>query len=430
VAEARILQIAVTWADQHPGDSIGRWGWTPKGGERSIRIGGEGTPQVAEFCTAELAVSLEVHPLGARSLIADALDLRHRLPALWHYATVTLTLPDWVARKIARTTRDLTGAQIATVDSRLAEVAETLPPSRLLTLVEAMVLAATDEAVDADRQERLDRRFVAFNDGNRWVGPRELPSVFARLSVEDAARLRATINTLAGRLAAAGDTDPVEVRRSKALGLLATPALAQHLLDGAPDTNTWDRHAPHATLYLHLTETGFTRDEGGVARFEQGGPITLAHAREILGHSHVTIRPVLDLTASRPTDAYEFTGSLREAVLLRTPADCYPHAVGTGRGVDLDHTDPFDDSEPPGQAGQTEPGNGGPMVRHHHRIKTHGPMTVRQPAPGLYVWRTPHGRYRATDHRGTHRVKPVIGEGIYSPSAGERGLATILLTHT
>jgi hypothetical protein len=46
--------------------------------------------------------------------------------------------------------------------------------------------------------------------------------------------------------------------------------------------------APRVTLYLHLTESEFTRDADGIARFQHGdqtGPITLTHARAVLGHA-------------------------------------------------------------------------------------------------------------------------------------------------
>lgn len=375
-AEADILRAAAAWADQHPAETLGAFGYTPRGAEQAIRIGGEGTPLVREFCHAELAISLEVHPLGARALMADALDLRHRLPSLWAFVTIDLTLPDWVARKIARATRGLSGVQIAEVDRRLAEVATTLPTSRLLDLVEAMVLAATDELADQDRKRRLAARFVTISDGRRRAGPRELPLIYGHLDEAGATRLDQTLTRLAGVLADHGDRDSLDVRRSKALGLLADPALALAKLSGRRDD---DSAAPPVVLYLHLTESAFRRDEGGVARFEQGGPITLAHAREILGHSRVTIRPVLDPEHHRPADAYEFTGSLREAILSRTPADCYPYAVKVGRSMDLDHTTAFDPHGPPGQ---TCAANAGPMTRHHHRIQTHGPVAVRQPRPG------------------------------------------------
>jgi hypothetical protein len=92
--------------------------------------------------------------------------------------------------------------------------------------------------------------------------------------------------------------------------------------------------------------------------------------------------------------------------------------------LDVDHTDAWDTDGPPGQ---TADGNGGPMTRHHHRIKTHGPMSVRQPLPGLYVWRTPGRRYLATDQRGTRRVDPALGDDVFSDSVPRARLAALLL---
>ena len=430
-AEAELLLLAAAWADQHPGDVIGRFGYTPRGGEQALRIGGEGTPTVAEFSHAELAISLEVHPLAARSLMADALDLRHRLPETWRLVTEELALPDWVARRIARATRALPAGQAAEIDDRVAGEAAELPTARLLTVVEALVLAATTEETDGDRRRRLDQRFVAISDGGRGTGrdaERRLPTIYGSLAEEDALRLEDTLRRLAAAIEG-DDDEPLGARRSRALGLLANPARAQHLLDGGSlDDETGRRLAPPVTLYLHVTDTAFTRDADGVARFEQGRPLTLAHAREVLGHGNVTIRPVLDLEGLRPADAYEFTGSLREGLRLRTPADCYPYAVRVGRSLpidlDVDHTDAWDTDGPPGQ---TADGNGGPMTRHHHRIKTHGPMSVRQPLPGLYVWRTPGRRYLATDHRGTRRIDPALGDDVFSDSALFSRLASLLL---
>ena len=175
-----------------------------------------------------------------------------------------------------------------------------------------------------------------------------------------------------------------------------------------------------------MTESDFTRDARGVARFEDGGPITLAHAREVLGHSFVTIRPVIDLAHQLPTDAYEFTGSLRESVLLRTPVDCFPCAVSTNRRMQIDHTIPYDKHGPPGQ---TRAGHGGPLTQRHHRIATHGRWRRRQPTPGVFVWCTPRGRYRVTDHTGTHRLDPTTGRGLFDGTPLEQKLCTLLLKH-
>ncbi|WP_460766029.1 hypothetical protein [Mariniluteicoccus flavus] len=44
--------------------------------------GGPGTPGVAEFLALELGPALHLSPESAHTLIADVLNLRHRLPIL------------------------------------------------------------------------------------------------------------------------------------------------------------------------------------------------------------------------------------------------------------------------------------------------------------------------------------------------------------
>ena len=53
------------------------------GRERARRIGGTGTPVVCEFAAAELSGRLGVSTISAGMLMADGLDMVHRLPQLW-----------------------------------------------------------------------------------------------------------------------------------------------------------------------------------------------------------------------------------------------------------------------------------------------------------------------------------------------------------
>ena len=46
-------------------------------------LGGDGTPGVAAFVAEELGAAMGVSTQSAMSLMADALDLRHRFPLLW-----------------------------------------------------------------------------------------------------------------------------------------------------------------------------------------------------------------------------------------------------------------------------------------------------------------------------------------------------------
>ena len=51
-------------------------------------------------------------------------------------------------------------------------------------------------------------------------------------------------------------------------------------------------------------------------------------------------------------------------------------------------------------------GDYGPMTIAHHRIKTHGEgWVVKQPYPGIYIWRYHHGAFYLVDHTGTRRLR-------------------------
>jgi hypothetical protein len=129
-------------------------------------------------------------------------------------------------------------------------------------------------------------------------------------------------------------------------------------------------------------------------------------------------------------------------VLLTNPTDVFPFAVGTSRTCDLDHPDPYRHPDPGGGgtdhgddgdggdrggggggdrgggagAGtrQTHPGNAAPLHRFHHRIKTHAKgWSLRQPEPGSYLWRSPHGYYWLTGHTGTHPLTTHIGQHLW-----------------
>ena len=63
--------------------------WLPEGGpvlagtQRLVQWGGEGTPNVAEFYTLEVAAALRMTEEAVRLDIGLALAVRHRLPRIW-----------------------------------------------------------------------------------------------------------------------------------------------------------------------------------------------------------------------------------------------------------------------------------------------------------------------------------------------------------
>ena len=143
-------------------------------------------------------------------------------------------------------------------------------------------------------------------------------------------------------------------------------------------------------------------DGDGIARVEGHGPVSEAWIRDLLGpRATFKVQPVLDLAGQAPVDAYEIPERHRQAVALMTPADTFPWGSSTTRTMQIDHTQPYDPGGPPGQS---RIGNYGPMTTVHHRLKTHAGWQVRQPFPGIYLWRDPHGGHYLVDHTGTRHL--------------------------
>lgn len=409
---AERLALAAHWCDLHPVDDDGEPVPLLPGRRRGRPAGADGTPEVDEFAACELGVLLGVHPHAATALMADAVNLRHRHPRLWE-RVMAGEVEDWVACKTARAVAaaglDVNAARW--VDAATHVAAGALPPARYLTLVDARIVEADLEAAEARRRELEASRFVRVGQSTE-LG---IKTVVARASAGDVIFLDAMVARIAEILAAQGDLDPLDVRRSKALGILATPERALQLLTGEPVAGT----KPQAVLHVHVTRESLT-DGAGVARVEQLGPVTAEQAREWLGHCDVSVRPVVDLDDQNATDAYEVPTRLGEAARLRFVHEAFPWATRRSRGADLDHTVPYrlpDEGGPP----QTRVGNLAPLHRRHHRLKTHAPgWRVRQPRPGVLVWETPTGTRVRVDHTGSCFLDDSPGERALSDLVRER----------
>jgi hypothetical protein len=58
--------------------------------------------------------------------------------------------------------------------------------------------------------------------------------------------------------------------------------------------------------------------------------------------------------------------------------------------MDFDHTKSYLPPARGGPRGQTEVHGLGPLIRFEHRVKTHSRWRVRQPEPGVWIWRSPN----------------------------------------
>lgn len=109
--------------------------------ERACAYGGPGTPEVSEYCAAELGALPGIEIFAARLLIADALGLRYRLPRLWDRVR-TGGVRAWQARKIAEATRALPWEAVSDLDHALADFVGMMPWPRFRRIRHAAVLEA------------------------------------------------------------------------------------------------------------------------------------------------------------------------------------------------------------------------------------------------------------------------------------------------
>ncbi len=429
-AGCQLLEYAAHWADLNPGEGLPLEDRFERYGEREVFIAGDGTSDIAEFAVAGCGMEIGMNVYQARALIADGLDLRHRLPCTWKRVQAA-TVPAKLARQLPRSTRRLTKKQAETVDRRLVGVLATLSPKRLDNRIDAEILRVDRERVERETEAAAKSRHVR-------IGPPDehgLCDIWTRMPAGDARRCGGSIGRLADLLMARKDDlpDGVPARgaqskdewRSVAAALLVNnpvPAMRLALEDHQPDlfaeqpdepaktaaarkTPTIQQIdptelAPTDTLHVHISTDALNGDHDSIARIEEIGPALLSTVPSWPGEAcKVRLQPIIDADGIQPVDRYEMPPRMREAVLARTPASAYPWSSSLNRRNDQDHTIAYDPNGPPGQTGLH---NLGPLATPEHRHKTFATVELRQPWPGTYVWRSRFGRVIITNNTGTH----------------------------
>jgi hypothetical protein len=519
-AQDRQLILAAHFATLYPPDKLPRAGSARLAtvGERAVRLGGPGTPLVAEFAPDELAPEIGLSIYQATCLIADAQDLQYRFPRLGQLV-LTGQAPGPTVRSVARKTRELSRAQALEIDRQLADKVLAVPRGRFETLLDAAILRVDAAAVKKRVEAAARERFVKTSQSTEYG----TKGVYAKLDAPDAIGLDATVDRLADILMNAPQPIPgVAYRNAKtrqewratAMGLLRNPVLAAKILiehaqpdlfdtyastfdpdprcltvadspnevdqeppddqpdpdpdpdprpddadelpvyepvevlpapppapmtlpDDHPDAGREQRR-PQAmkallraidpvkllcptTLYFHVSEADWTRGGSAIVRGEQVGPVLLDQLRTWLGTGSMIIcKPVIDVARSVPVDAYEIPDSMRELMHLRSPASVFPYSTNLSRTKDLDHTIPY------ARGGPTEPDDLGPLGRREHRFRTHGRISLRQPEPGRWVWRTRFGRVLITTSAGTVD----LGRGSFGRAVWQAAVQTPRPTRT
>ena len=391
--------LAVQWALLHPCPAHewpAHWG-DPGLDEQVSPLAGVGAPLVAEFAPADLAAALGITTEAAQRLIGEGLELLFRLPRLWGHV-VDGTVPVWRARLIAALAHDLGLEAVAYADRLISATPEKIWLIDAEKLVDEARLYYDPDRADADEEHELARRGV-------WVthtGSPATTNVFMTLDTPDALLFDQTVTRIAAELRDLGDSDDVDVRRAKAVGVMADPQYALDLMSGregaAPTVGV---AAGALNLFVHLTSGDLDENSTGAATIEKLGAATTTLLQEWLA-SHaaaggkVILRPVIDPTdsdtaATRPVDQHDPPTAMRELCLLRDAYCVFPGCRRYSRGCDLDHITAYIPMSEGGPPGQTNLLNLAPLCRRHHRVKTFTSWDYKRRDDGSYEWMSPTG---------------------------------------
>jgi hypothetical protein len=278
-----------------------------RGLDTGLPLAGPGAPLISDSAVMELSALLGRSLDSGRNYVGQVIELAHRLPKTWG-RVLDGEVPVWKALRIADHTRLLPEDAAAFVDAQSASFAHGCSWAQVDRLVEEALIRFDPEAAEERRREAQEHRHVDL--GLDQVGYDGIAHGTTSLDIADALDLENALARRAKLNGQLGDTDPLDVRRAKALGEIAREDLILDLEVADPQTREITRTVPgrKTELVLHRSATDQT-----VGRF--GNTRTPVSTEQIktwltLANTSVIVRPVLDLAGHQPVDSYEIpTGS-------------------------------------------------------------------------------------------------------------------------
>ena len=241
--ETELVVLATLWADAHPdleADAANaaslRREPTEIEADHDPEAPDPRVPAVAWDAGAPFAAALGVSTSAGEAMIRDALVLRHRMPSVWK-RLMGHEIPVWRARRIAQAIVGKPDDVAAHLDEAIAPVAEKVGPVTLDRLIDEAMMRLYPEEVELARLEALETRHATLHEDS--VTAAGIGELTIRADWKDLTDFSETLSQVAARLAeedAAADRVPesLDVRRSRAVGVLADPAAVAALLERRP----------------------------------------------------------------------------------------------------------------------------------------------------------------------------------------------------
>ena len=220
----------------------------------------------------------------------------------------------------------------------MAPIAEKVGPVILDRLIDEAMMRLYPEEREPAQLEALDARYVTLHEES--LNETGVGEMTIRGDWKDLHDFDETVSLVADRLAEADEAegrvpDSLDVRRSRAVGVLADPEAAAALLADRPAPTPKRR----TTLVVHLSEEA-VRGLDPVGRNETTSrPVLEQQVRDWCGRTdtHLTVLPVVDLADHEAVDRYEVSDRLKAKVDLLTPTCVFPWCTRPARRCDKDH---------------------------------------------------------------------------------------------
>ena len=287
-------------------------------------------------------------------------------------------MPWWRAARIAEHTLNLPEQGARHVDARLAGTAARVTFGQVDRLCTEALALFDPEQAEERRRAAMEQRRVDLH--TNVVGPEGVVELTGALDLADALDLETALTHGAAELEALGNHEPLDVRRSLALGALAR---RQTQLDLNPDPEPSGPVVKPRQTVIHVHTHDQTRARCETTRT----PISVEQVKGWCTDpdTQVVVRPVVDLNDHIQVDRYERPDRLDQQVRERDVVCSYPYCTRPAQRCDCDHVVPY------ARGGSTCSCNLAPCCRGHHRAKTHGGWSAVAVETGRYLWRSPNG---------------------------------------
>lgn len=445
VAAARRMQSRAAWYEM------------AAMGEFAARAASQG-PR-GEFAADELAGELNLTWQSAAGQLGYARDVAERLPRTFAALGAGLLHPVHI-RIIEEETRFLSAEDAAKADAELAAAAGSLTCGKLRSAAHRLALKLDPDSArrrkEAARREGNVRRFRE-ESGNTGMVARELPSAEATASWQhleqrtldlraaglpgtlDELRIRAFLDLLQERdsRAAVASPDGTGTAGQEDHGEPG-PGTADHAAQSGRSQPPGQDCGPSLAALVHITVpwSAYEDQSGTPAEMDGFGLVDNDDTRDLLAAAarhpatrwcvtrlnpdgtaaahgcvpgrhpppgatppqdwlrHLKVR-MIPVARGRCTHEHAETGyrpsrTLQHLVKARNARCTAPGCGRPAARCDLDHTIAWD------QGGLTCECDLAPLCRHHHRAKQAEGWQLKQPEPGLLIWRTPSGRCYTT----------------------------------